>query len=68
MNIIENLWAYLDDHVWAHANKPSNSMELWKVLQEEWKNISLEYVQKLYKSLPRHVEEVCNAKGGNTGY
>jgi hypothetical protein len=68
MNIIENLWAYLDDRIRAHPNKLSNSTELWKVLQEEWKNISPEYVKKLYESLPRRVKEVCNTKGGNTKY
>jgi len=68
MNIIENLWAHLDHQVRAHPTKPSNSAELWKVLQEEWKNISPGYVRKLYESLPRCIEEVCNAKGGNTRY
>jgi hypothetical protein len=68
MNILENLWAHLDNQIQAHPKKPSNSAELWKILQEEWKNISLEYIRKLYESLPRRVEGVCNAKGGNTKY
>ena len=68
MNILENLWAHLDDCIWAHPKKLSNTTELWEVLQEEWKQISPEYVRKLYESLPRRVEEVCNAKGGNTKY
>jgi hypothetical protein len=68
MNVIENLWAYLDDCVRANPTKLLNSTESWNVLQEEWKRISPEYVRKLYKSLPRCVEEVCSAKGGNTRY
>jgi hypothetical protein len=68
MNIIENLWAHLDNRIRAHPRKPSNPMELWNILQEEWKNISPEYVRRLYESLPRRVEEVHNAKGGNTRY
>ena len=68
MNIMENLWAYLDDRVRAHPSNLSNSTKLWNVLQEEWKKISPEYVKKLYESIPRRVEEVCNAKGGNTKY
>ena len=52
MNIIENLWAHLDDHVRAYPKKLSNSAELWKVLQEEWKQISPGYIRKLYESLP----------------
>ena len=61
MNIMENLWAYLDYHVWAHPTKLLNSTELWNVLQEGWKRISPEYVGKLYEFLPRCVEKVCNA-------
>ena len=68
MNIIENLWAHLDHRVRVRPQKPSNSTELWKILQEEWKNISPEYIRKLYESLPGHVEEVYNTKGGNTRY
>ena len=68
MNIIENLWAYLDNRIRAHPQNLSNSEELWMALQQEWYKISPEYIRKLYESLPRRVEEVCNAKGGNTKY
>ena len=68
MNIIENLWSYLDDKVRTHPTILSNSTKLWNVLQEEWKRISPEYIRKLYESLPKRIEAVCNAKGGNTKY
>ena len=68
INIIENLWAYLDNRIRAHPRNLSNSTELWNVLQEEWYKIPLEYVKNLYESLPRRVEEVYSAKGGNTSY
>lgn len=68
INIMENLWAYLDDHVRSYPKNLSNSTELWNVLQEEWNKIPAEYVRKLYESLPRRVEAVCSAKGGNTKY
>jgi hypothetical protein len=35
MNIMENLWAYLDDCIWAHPKKLLNSTEFWNALQEE---------------------------------
>jgi hypothetical protein len=53
VNIMENLWAYLDDRIWAHPKKLSNSTEFWNALQEEWNRISREYVQKLYECTPR---------------
>ena len=66
MNIIENLWAYLDNRIRAHPMNLSNSKELWIALEKEWYNISPEYIRKLYESLPGRVEEVHRAKGGNT--
>jgi transposase InsO family protein len=68
INIMENLWAYLDNRIRAHPMNLSNSEELWKTLQQEWYKISPKYIRKLYESLPRRVEEVCNVKGGNTKY
>ena len=68
MNIMENLWAYLENHIRSHPRRLSNSTELWNVLQEEWNKISPEYVRNLYESLPRRVEAVYSAKGGNTKY
>jgi hypothetical protein len=68
MNIMENLWVYLDNCIWAYPRKLVNSTELWEVLQGEWKEISPGYIRKLHESLPRCIEEVCNAKGGNTKY
>lgn len=68
MNIMENLWAYLDNCIRAHPMNPSNSEELWKILQQEWYKISPKYIRKLYESLPERVEEVCKVKGGNTKY
>ena len=68
MNIMENLWAYLEHHICSHPKRLSNSTELWMVLQEEWNKIPPEYIRNLYESLPRRVEAVCTAKGGNTNY
>jgi hypothetical protein len=51
MNIIENVWAYLDCWVHTGDKPPQNSKELWHALQEEWYQLSPSYITNLYRSL-----------------
>jgi hypothetical protein len=39
---------------------------LWAALVEEWGNIEIDYIEKLYESMPRRVEALLLAKGGHT--
>ncbi|QRW15696.1 Transposable element Tcb2 transposase [Rhizoctonia solani] len=52
MNIIENIWNYLDCQV--HSSDPAlhNVAELWEALQEEWACINPIIINKLYESMP----------------
>jgi transposase len=68
MNIIENLWEYLDRKVRARSVLPCNSEDLWLALKEEWEQIGQDVIDKLYDSLPARVEELIVARGGNTKY
>jgi hypothetical protein len=68
MNIIENVWAYLDRRVHTQDQPPQNSEELWHALQEEWYQVSASYITNLYESLPRRVLSLVQAKGGHTEY
>jgi hypothetical protein len=68
LNIIENLWEYLDRKVRAWAVLPSNAEELWLAVKEEWEFIGQDIIDRLYASLPARVEEVIAAQGGNTKY
>jgi hypothetical protein len=68
MNIIEHVWDHLDQKVRARVPPPSNIDALWSVLQEEWNQISVEYLGKLYASLPRRVAALRAANGWNTKY
>jgi hypothetical protein len=68
LNIIKNLWEYLD--CWVHSRDilPWNTEELWLALKEEWESIEQSVIDQLYESLPDRVEAVIAAKGGNTKY
>ncbi|KIK82632.1 hypothetical protein PAXRUDRAFT_83003, partial [Paxillus rubicundulus Ve08.2h10] len=62
MNIIEHAWDYLGHHVHIHTVLLSNLDELWEPLVEEWGQIDVDYIVKLYKSVPHWVEAFLEAK------
>ena len=41
---------------------------LKKIAQKAWRQVSAEYLEKLYESLPRCMEAVIAAGGGHTKY
>ncbi|QRV81331.1 Transposable element Tcb2 transposase [Ceratobasidium sp. AG-Ba] len=68
MNIIENVWDFLDRRVRMHSPLPSRADSLWEILQEEWNGIPQLYIDKLYESMVHRVEELIERDGGNTSY
>jgi len=68
MNIIEHVWDYVDHQVRHRKVFPRNLDELWTALQEEWANVDLQYIRRLYKSIPRRVAALHRVKGGYTKY
>lgn len=68
INIIEHVWDRLDRQVRSRNPLPQTEDQLWAALLEEWAKLDVEFIQKLYESLPRRVQAVVNAKGGNTRY
>ncbi|KAF9478264.1 hypothetical protein BDN70DRAFT_809090 [Pholiota conissans] len=68
MNIIEHTWEFLDHRICAHNPRPRNLDKLWLVLQEEWLKLDLDYIHKLYNSIPARVLALHKAKGHYTRY
>ncbi|QRW15707.1 Transposable element Tcb2 transposase [Rhizoctonia solani] len=68
MNIIENVWDYLDHCGRMRHQLPMHANDLWAILQEEWECIPQAYIDKLYDSMTERVQEVIDRKGGNTCY
>ena len=66
LNPIEHVWDILGDKV--QEKKPKNLKELEKILQEEWKKISVLDIQTLINSMPRRVAAVIAVKDGHTKY
>jgi hypothetical protein len=68
MNIIENIWDYLERRVCTRDCLLMNSKEMWGALQEEWMGIEMDYITKLFESMPCRIEALLEAKGGYTKY
>lgn len=68
LNPIENIWYYLKVQIGRRERKPTSIHELWNIVLEEWERIPLELIQNLYESMPKRVEAVYRARGGNTKY
>ena len=62
INIIENVLSLPNKRVFQ--KHPKNSEEIWVFGQEEFKRISLEYIQNLYSSIPDRLNKIvqCNGK------
>ena len=68
MNIIEHAWEHVDRRIRARNPLPSNSEELWNMLVEEWARLDRSYIRRLYRSIPRRIQALKEAKGGYTKY
>lgn len=68
LNPIEYLWLYMKDKLYKYPEAPKNMDEFWERIQEIWTHIPGDYLQHLYESMPRRIEEVCRNKGGHTKY
>ncbi|KAJ3992047.1 hypothetical protein F5050DRAFT_1801908 [Lentinula boryana] len=68
MNIIKNVWNFVETQIRRRSPLPNSVDQLWVALQEEWSRIPIEYINKLYDSLPRRVSDVIAANGGATRY
>ena len=68
LNPIEHLWDQLDRRVRQRQRVPRTLRELAVALQEEWRRIPQERIQRLIRSVPRRVQAVIRARGAHTRY
>ena len=66
LNPIENLWSQMKN---LQRHKRATSIAgLKRIAKKVWDNITPEYLQSLYESMPRRMQAVVNAQGGHTKY
>ena len=68
LNIIENVWAYLEKCLRKRNLKFKNDIEMWKIIEEEWYKIPKAFVDKLYWSMCIRIKQVIVNKGDITKY
>ena len=68
LNPIEHLWEVLKRLLNRYEDPPSGVFELWNRAAEKWDEITQEQCKRLIESMPRRLEAVIKAKGGNTKY
>lgn len=66
LNPIENLWGHLDRQVMDR--RPNSEEELYNILEEGWKALSVTYLTKLVDSMPRRIQAVIDNNGWATKY
>lgn len=66
LNPIENLWAYLQDRVYARMPRTLGGLQ--RIIEEEWEAIPLEKLRRLVDSMPRRLAAVQHNQGGSTSY
>jgi len=68
LNPIENIWAELERKIRSKKVRPRNKREFFGVLENEWYNLNLDYLNRLIDSMPYRVNEVVKNKGYPTRY
>jgi hypothetical protein len=66
LNPIEHLWEILFQKI--SGKRPGSAVQLYEMLEAEWKSISVDVCADLVSSMPRRVEAVLKARGGYTRY
>ena len=63
LNIMENIWAALQQELWVRRNQLRNAGDVWAAAREIFNNFTLMSIRNLYESLPNRINKVIRAKG-----
>lgn len=68
INPIEHVWDELGRRIRSRRVAPVNLYQLGEALVDEWEDFPQQTVANLIASMPRRMEAVIQARGGNTRY
>ncbi|KAL1914101.1 uncharacterized protein VTP21DRAFT_1502 [Calcarisporiella thermophila] len=60
---MEHMWSELKRRLSYYQRLPKNKDELWERIEKEWESIDVEFVSKLYASMPERVRAWHICKG-----
>ena len=67
-NIIECIWRAIKVAIHKTGIIPNNREELWELIFDAWNNLEVSYIQSLYESLPRRMNEIIKMRGFMSKY
>ena len=60
------MWSYIENEIWI---MPLNTLDdVKKAVADAWKNMDVKFIQNCIESMPKRLQAVKLAKGGNTKY
>lgn len=65
LNPIEVVWRHIIDLVKRRIGWDYRDPAIRQIVLEEWRNLSIDYINGLIASMPRRIAEVIAAQGGN---
>ena len=68
LNIIENIWLRVKRDIEKTTLHIQTPEQLFDVINTAWQNISVDYVERLYETIPGRIHEVLRMKGHLTKY
>ena len=68
LNIIENIWLHVKRGIEKTTLDMQTPEQLFDVINTAWQNVSVDYVQRLYETIPGKIHEVLRMKGHLTKY
>ena len=66
LNPIENVWSQMK-HM-QRRERATSIDGIKKIAKKVWRQLSPDYLEKLYESMPRRMQAVADAQGGHTKY
>ena len=68
LNPIENVWALVRNELWKRRKEIKSSGDTWRLTVEIFNSISIQYIRKLYNSMPKRLEDVIKLQGNRINY
>ena len=62
------MWLKLKRQLQNHAGNINTADELSNAIRHEWQQLPVDYIQGLYRSIPKRIRKVISVKGEMTKY
>jgi len=63
LNIIENIWAVIQEELWKINDSLENKEDVWEATKKIWFGQVNKLIPKLYNSIPKRLKKVIDNKG-----